>query len=168
MVERIPWTVAEPATLQRELDAVVHIAPELNWREAGGAFGWEGLAPVWPFERDTPLGLDAFLDGRRFEIIVEYSAAHPMVEPKIWPVEPDPEPLARTQHRWHVNGDGSLCLLQAADHWDGRATAADLIVKASGWFLEYLLMETDSIESMTEAGIVNDPALDDLFVARQP
>jgi hypothetical protein len=165
VIGRIPWTEAEQTTLQCELEAMGRIAPELEWREHDGVFGWVGVAPMWPFERDPPPQLEEFLNGRRFEIVVEYSAAHPMVDPKIWPVDPDPEHLVRTLHRWHVNGDGSLCLLQAADDWDARATAAELVLKASGWFLEYLLMEADAIDSMTEAGIVNDPALDHLFVA---
>ena len=44
-------------------------------------------------------------------------------------------------HTWHVNGDGSLCLMQAADDWQPEDTAADLVRKACGWFVEYLLVE---------------------------
>jgi hypothetical protein len=62
-----------------------------------------------------------------------------------------------------VNGDGSLCLLQTADDWHPDASAADLIVKAVGWFLEYLLMVDDRIEAMTTSGIATDPALDELL-----
>jgi hypothetical protein len=140
------------------------IAKDLNWSE-GPAGGWRGLAPVWPFDRTPPDGFDAFLGGRRFKMAVEYSQAFPMVEPKIWPLDPEPDPLYRTQHDWHVNPDGSLCLLQAATSWTGVETAADLVVKAAGWFLEYLLMEAGVIERMTESGIVNDDSLDHLFAA---
>ena len=40
-----------------------------------------------------------------------------MVAPDLYPLDPDVPIERRTQHRWHVNGDGSLCLMQAADDW---------------------------------------------------
>lgn len=163
MPDRISWTVAEPGALAREQYAVSEVAPDLDWWENDGACGWSGQAPVWPLERNQPLGLGRYLGGRRLTIDVVYSAAHPMAPPKIWPVDPEPEFLARTQHRWHVNGDGSLCLLQAADDWDGQGTAADLVVKAAGWFLEYLLLSDGVIDAMTESGIVSDASLDRHF-----
>jgi hypothetical protein len=162
--QSVSWLDAEPRRLVREREAVSAIAPELEWIERP-AGGWEGFAPAWPFERAAPEGLDKFLAGRRLRIQVEYSQAFPMVEPKIWPVDPSPDPRYRTQAIWHVNPDGSLCLLQAASDWTGHETAADLVVKAAGWFLEYLLMEEGLIERMTESGIVNDDALDHLFDA---
>jgi hypothetical protein len=58
-------------------------------------------------------------------------------------------------------GDGSLCLLQTADLWTGRETAADLVIKASGWFVEYLLMEAGAIERMTLSGLNADISLDE-------
>ena len=39
----------------------------------------------------------------------------------------------------------------------------DLVVKASGWFIEYRLMERGLIERMTESGIYSDITLDSLI-----
>jgi hypothetical protein len=74
----------------------------------------------------------------------------------------------RTQHDWHVNGDGTVCLFQSASDWTGGDTAADLVVKSAGWFLEYLLMEAGLIERMTANGIVSDPVHDHLFAPANP
>jgi hypothetical protein len=161
--QRIPWTEVEPSALARECSAVPAIAPDLEWFEHDGAFGWRGVAPVWPFDRPAPEHLMDYVGDRRFRILVVYSAAHPAAPPKIYPVDPEPEPLTRTQHRWHVNGDGSLCLLQSADDWQPTASAAELIVKAAGWFLEYLLMVDMRIEEMTTSGISTDLVHDDLL-----
>jgi len=162
--ERIPWTAAEPSRFAAELQAMAAVAPGLAWDERVGA--WVGAAPEWPFPRPRPGGLDEFLDGRRLLARVEYSQAFPMVAPRVVPISPEPDPMVRTQHEWHVNGDGSLCLLQRASDWDGAGAAAELVVKASGWFLEYLLMEAGRIDRMSEAGIVNDDSRDHLFAGR--
>jgi hypothetical protein len=164
-VDELPaesWLEAEPRRYGSEREAMAGVAPDLSWMD-GPTGGWRGLAPEWPFGRPSPDALDAFLAGRRFELQVEYSQAFPMDEPKIWPLDPSPDPLYRTQHDWHVNPDGSLCLLQAATSWTGIETAADLVVKAAGWFLEYLLMEAGLIGHMSENGIVNDDSLDHFF-----
>lgn len=137
------------------------VAPDLAWDE--GAATWTGEVPHWPFVRPRPASLEAFLCGRRLFARVEYSQAFPMVAPRIVPLDPEPDPMVRTRHDWHVNGDGSLCLLQHASDWDGTGTAAELVVKAAGWFLEYLLMEASRIEHMSEAGIVNDDSFDHLL-----
>lgn len=161
-LEAVTWLDAEPRRLLQEREAMSAVAPDLNWiEEAGG--GWEGFAPVWPFERASPKGLGRLLAGRLFRIRVDYSHAFPMVEPTVWPLDPSPDPRYRTQAVWHVNPDGSLCLLQAASDWTGHETAADMVVKAAGWFLEYRLMEAGLIERMTETGIVNDDSLDHLL-----
>jgi hypothetical protein len=76
--------------------------------------------------------------------------------------------LYRTQQDWHVNGDGSLCLLQEAQDWSPTGTAADLVVKAAGWFLEYLLMEQGRIPAMTTNGIATDDSLDALLTPLLP
>jgi len=76
---------------------------------------------------------------------------------------PEPPVERRTVHDWHLNGDGSLCLLRTVDLWNGRETAADLVVKASGWFIEYMLMERGLIEAMTENGIHSNKSLDALI-----
>jgi hypothetical protein len=52
--------------------------------------------------------------------------------------------------------------------WTGIETAADLVVKAAGWFLEYLLMDAGLIEHMSENGIANDDLLDHFFSPSTP
>jgi hypothetical protein len=165
-LHRIRWFEAEPQRLELEQKAMATCAPDLRWIEQSDdlpAGGWEGDAPIWPFERDAPEpGFSRLLDARRLPVRVEYLESFPAVEPKLWPmIDPPPDPIYRTQHSWHVNGDGSLCLLQTADLWTGRETAADLVVKASGWYIEYLLMEAKVIEQMTLAGIYSDTSLDE-------
>ena len=76
------------------------------------------------------------------------------------PVDPDVPLDRRTLNQWHVNGDGSLCLMQAADDWDLTDTAADLVRKSSGWFIEYLLADAGKIDRMTQQGVLVDAALD--------
>jgi hypothetical protein len=158
---RQSWLEAEPARAAREQSAMSAVAPELEWIDDGG--GWEGLAPIWPFERPPPEELDAFLAGRRLRIRVEYLEGFPMAAPRIVPIDPEPDPRVRTQHDWHVNGDGTVCLFQSASDWTGRDTAADLVVKSAGWFLEYVLLEAGLIDRMTTNGIVSDPVHDHLF-----
>lgn len=159
------WLEAEPRRASTEREEMAKVAPDLDWIGDNDAGGWEGLVPVWPFDRPLPQELDEFLAGRRLRVRVEYPQSFPMVEPSIFPLDPEPEVYQRTQARWHVLGDGSLCLLQTASDWTGRGTAADLIVKAAGWFLEFILMQMGEIDEMTTDGIVNDPGLDHLFDA---
>lgn len=135
------------------------VAPEFEWTGAG----WRGVAPMWPFERPAPLHLEAFLADRRFELEVVYLESFPMVAPRFVPLDPEPDLFVRTMHEWHVNGDGSLCLFQNSTDWDPWSTAADLVPKASGWFLEYLLLKDERIEHMTVSGIVADDSLDHFF-----
>lgn len=45
----------------------------------------------------------------------------------------------------------------------GLDTAADLVVMASGWFIEYLLFDVGAITTMTENG-VSDASLDGMIV----
>lgn len=164
-LQPICWFEAEPERLEREREAMAASAPDLRWIECSPdlpAGGFEGDAPAWPFDREPPEpGLSRLLDGRRLPVRMQYLESFPAVEPKVWPLlDPAPDPLYRTQATWHVNGDGSLCLLQTADMWTGRETAADLVVKASGWFIEYLMMEAKAIERMTLSGINSDTSLD--------
>jgi hypothetical protein len=58
---RVRWFDAEPARLAAERAAMAAVAPELVWSDASAGGGWEGLAPVWPFPRPRPPGLDACL-----------------------------------------------------------------------------------------------------------
>jgi hypothetical protein len=139
------------------------VAPGLVWQDDNRAGAWQGEAPVWPFERLRPAGLDEFLSSARLTIRVQYLQAYPMVPPLVYPLDPEVDFGVWTLHDWHVNGDGSLCLLQRASDWTGRSTAADLVVKAAGWFLEYLLLVRKVRSSMTECGIVHDDSLDELF-----
>jgi hypothetical protein len=165
---RQSWLDAEPDRLRQEREEMGRVAPEMEWLEDDPAGGWEGLAPVWPFERPAPRGLDELLGRLRLRLRVVYAQGYPMVEPKVFPLDPDPPRDRRILHSWHLNGDGSLCLLQNAADWTGRDTAADLVAKASGWFIEYLLMERGLIETMTESGIHSDDSLDAKFEELAP
>jgi len=158
----LSWWQVEPDLLRREQQAMAALAPELAWVPAGPG-QWVGLAPIWPFERPAPPGLIGLLAGRRLQLEVRYSHAFPVVAPKVWSIDPQPALEQRTQHAWHVNGDGSLCLLRDAAAWTGREPAAELVIKAAGWFIEYLLLSDGRIEEMTSAGIATDSCLDGLI-----
>jgi hypothetical protein len=166
----VRWFEAHPDRLARELDAM-SAYPALVWNENltrvghqdGG--GWTGRLPSWPFQRPRPPELDAFLAGATLEAVILCLQAHPAVKPRIYPTDPEPDLGVRTMNAWHVAGDGSLCLSQRAYDWDGSETAAELVPKAAGWFLEYLLLDRGHVETMTEVGLVGDDALDHLFTA---
>jgi len=168
-VARVRWFEAEPEVLVREREAMATAAPDLEWRDElhwrwRTLCGWEGLAPTWAGERPKPDGLDELLAGRRLKLRVMYREAFPMVPPVLDPIDPVPPMDRRTLHPWHVSGDGSLCMVQTAQDWrPGEDTAADLVRKASGWFIEYLLMENEKIEAMTLRGIFEDTSLDELI-----
>lgn len=164
-VQRVSCIDAEPRRFAEELTAMAAVAPELDWHPE--SLTWAGVIPVWPFDRPQPAGLDGFLGGRRLLVNVVYSQAFPMVAPSVFPVDPEPDLRHRTDNRWHVNGDGSLCMFQSAAAWDGTGTASSLVIKAAGWFLEYLLMIDGVVEAMTESGVVSDASLDHLFVVPQ-
>lgn len=159
---RQTWLEAEPERAAREREAMAGLAPEMEWLDEP-AGGWEGLAPAWPIARPEPGGLQRLLQGRQLHLRVEYTQGYPMVEPRLMPLEPDVPLERRILHSWHVKGDGSLCLLQTASQWTGRDTAADLVVKASGWFIEYLLFDAGAITTMTERGLHADHSLDALL-----
>lgn len=140
-------------------------APEMTWAESldfrsRPVVGWAGQAPVWAGERSKPAGVDELLVGQQLGLVVLYPEAFPMVPPVLLPLYPEVPIERRTLHKWHVNGDGTLCLLQAAEDWQPTDTAADLVRKASGWFIEYLLLEAERIDAMTERGILSDTSLD--------
>jgi len=120
---------------------------------------------MWPLDRPEPAGLDRLLAGRGLRLVVAYRQAYPMVPPRICPLDPYPEVLERTQHRWHVNGDGSLCLFQTETAWDPRESICDLLVKAAAWRVEYALVKIGAVEAMTLHGIVSDTSLDELITA---
>jgi hypothetical protein len=153
------WRVDEPALLRKEQMAMTAVAPELAWSDQG-AGSWQGPVPRWPFERNPPPGLDTLLSGRRLHVHVAYGHAFPMTAPVVWPIDPEPSIEQRTDHAWHVNGDGSLCLLESASAWTGREAAAELVVKAAGWFIEYLLISAGLITQMTSVGLAADLSMD--------
>lgn len=169
---RIRWIEADPERILRERDAMAAHCTDMAWRDdltwpsGRPGVGWEGLAPAWAAERERPKGVDALLDGRRPRLQVLYAEAFPMVAPDLYPIEPDVPIERRTQHRWHVNGDGSLCLMQAANDWQPDDTAADLVCKAAGWFVEYLLVDGGHLDAMTKHGIYLSTELDALITAR--
>jgi hypothetical protein len=159
----ISWYEAEPAVLERERAAMAEHAPEMEWIEEG-AGRWEGYAPEWPFPRDRPEpGLERLLGGARLQLRVEYVQAHPAVPPILTPLSPIPSRERRLRHDWHINGDGTLCLLAADILWRPDDTAADLVLKASGWIIEYRLKERGRIESMSETGLYDDASWDDVI-----
>lgn len=164
------WFDAHPQRLAREHEAMAAYA-SMKWDEHlsrpdhddGG--GWTGVVPPWPFERPEPPELDAFLAGARLTAVVLCLQAHPAVKPRVYPVDPEPDPRIRTMNAWHLSGDGSLCLTQRAYDWDGSECAADLVPKAAGWFLEFLLVSRGHLDRMTEAGIAVHDELDHMFTA---
>jgi hypothetical protein len=167
MAAPVRWMDAEPRRLEQELEAMAAFAPDLEWIDLSPelpAGGWEGEIPKWPLERDRPdPGLDRLVPVP-LSLRVALKQSFPASPPKLWPLlDPLPDPIYRTQTDWHINGDGSLCLLQAADTWTGRDPAAELVAKAAGWFVEYRLMEEELVEAMTINGICSDPSRDDLI-----
>lgn len=171
MPERVrqSWVAAEPTVLRREQAAMRERAPDMAWSDNVTApdgrqgAGCEGLAPAWGSERPQPPGVDELLAGRRLRLQVIYREGSPMVPPMLFPVDPEPPPDRRTQHYWHINPDGSLCLLRSADDWQPTDTAADLVCKASGWLIEYLLIEEGHMDGMTMRGIYASTGIDPIL-----
>jgi hypothetical protein len=167
--ERVRWFDAAPDVLAREQAAMAQVAPEMQWRDElpwrhRTVCGWEGPVPVWAGTRPAPGGLSELLAGRHLTIRVLYREAYPMVPPILDPIDPIPDIQLRTLTAWHVAGDGTLCTVQTAQDWQpGLDTAADLVRKASGWFIEYLLMKDERIDAMTIDGIIESTSLDDVI-----
>jgi hypothetical protein len=160
------WWRCEPRRLRRDQEEITSRFPELQWSaEAAGA--WEGRLPRWPFDRPEPAHLTGWIGEQGLLLHLQYSQAYPMQAPRIFPMDPEPEPVEWTQHRWHVNGDGSLCLLREEAAWTGRGSVIDLLLKAAGWRIEHALMKHETIEQMTDSGIVDDDSLD-RFLAQPP
>jgi hypothetical protein len=169
---RVSWIAAESARVEYEQAEMRKWAPDMQWRTdlvwADGRIGagWEGLAPPWGSDRPEPAGVAGLLDDRRLRLKVICPEAFPMVAPDLYPLVPDVPIERRTQHKWHVNGDGSLCLMQAADDWQPENTAVDLVRKAAGWYIEYLLVDGGDLDRMTERGIYVSDEIDALLAAR--
>lgn len=157
--DRYEWWNNEPGRLEADQLQMQRHFPELIWSTENNG-QWRGALPAWPFSREAPSGLDALLNGYGLEVLVLCGQAYPAAPPKVLPLNPEPEIVERTQQRWHVNGDGSLCLFQSESVWNTRATLVDVLLKAAGWNVEYALMKAGFVEAMTINGIVTDIALD--------
>lgn len=160
-VGALTWWRCEPRRLERDRMEITEMFPDLEWREEG-AGSWIGRLPRWPFSRPEPDGLSDLIGAEGLRVEVAYRHAYPMVPPAIYPIDPQPDVLMLTDHRWHVNGDGSLCLMQADATWTGRESVVDLLLKAAGWRVEYALMKAGVIDAMTLHGIVEDDGSDEL------
>ncbi|MFJ7212839.1 hypothetical protein [Amycolatopsis sp. NPDC098790] len=156
------WWACEPRRLARDQSEVTTRFPDLTWIPDGPG-RWEGRLPPWPFDRPEPARLRELIGDAGMPVTVNYGHAYPMVPPAIYPLDPAPEPIEYTQARFHVMGDGSLCLLQDAAAWTGRDSIVDLLLKAAGWRVEYALLRADVIEAMTVNGIVTDASQDHLI-----
>ena len=55
---------------------------------------------------------------------------------------------------------------QRTEDWRPTDTAADLVLKASGWFIEYLLIENNDLEHMTDRGVGSSDEIDALLAAK--
>lgn len=161
----VTWWRAEPGRLAQDQQELAACFPDLSWCEPAaavrGAGGWRGQLPLWPFTRPSPPGLESLEGGLHLELV--YPQAYPLVAPRIYPLHPEPALMARTDHRWHLNGDGSLCLLQDTLGWRIEDSVTDLLLKAAAWRIEYALMHAELLEAMTESGIVSDTALDTMI-----
>jgi len=170
----VPWYADDPARLLAEQEAVHSLAPDLEWTTTFpegssaaflGSGGWQGRLPLWPFDRPAPEGLRNWLH-QGMAVVIACSPAHPVAIPRIWPIDPEPDPEYRSRHDWHLNGDGTLCLFLLTTAWTGRALVSELIFKAAGWFLEYrLMMEDPEVDVMTSAGIASSDEFDERLAA---
>ena len=158
---RVTWWQCEPRRLARDRAEIAERFASLEWHERGAGL-WIGRLPQWPFARPEPPRLVDLIGADGLQVAVEYGHAYPMMPPLIHPLDPEPGFLERTDHKWHVMGDGSLCLLQDDAAWTGRDSVVDLLLKAAGWRVEYALMKAGVIEAMTLHGIVDDDQRDHL------
>jgi hypothetical protein len=161
------WLRCEPARAERDRREVADAFTQLSWVESG-AGGFDGVLPLWPFHRAQPGGLQRLTGGRGLKLTLRYTQAYPMVAPRIRPEDPFPSLEKWTAHNWHVNGDGSLCLLESDSLWDPATSVVDLLLKAAGWRIEYALMEAQLIDAMSDNGIVSDDRFDHLLADTAP
>ena len=163
----IPWWAAEPQRWERDRRELSERFPELEW-EGSNAGSHRGVLPLWPFSRPEPACLTTWTGTKGLDVHVVYGHAYPMVPPRLFPLSIRPEPLELTQTRWHVMGDGALCLLRDHSAWTGRESVVDLLLKAAGWRVEYALMKHKAITQMSDCGIVEDDRFDDLLAQPAP
>ncbi|MFD8500959.1 hypothetical protein [Amycolatopsis sp. NPDC059657] len=162
MRKPVTWWECEPRRLERDQDEIGYLCPNLHWT-AEGAGRWEGHLPMWPFDRPQPRHLQDLIGPKGLLVLIRYGHAYPMVPPAIVPIDPKPELEQRLHTRFHVMGDGSLCLFQNNSSWTGRGSILDLIRKAAGWRVEYALIKLGVIEAMTINSIVADASRDALI-----
>jgi ubiquitin-protein ligase len=155
------WWQDEAARLDRDLDDLKAAGFDLAWTAVSSG-RLDGRLPTWPLDRPAPDGLDELLPDGGLLVHLEFGHAYPMVCPRVFPEDPKPTLERWTQHRWHVNGDGSLCLLQSADAWDPNTALSDVLRKAAAWRVEYALVEAGVVPAMSVSGIVSDAERDHL------
>lgn len=157
------WWVDDPARLELERKDLESVAPDLIWvPEGAGRF--EGEIPLWPFVRPEPVGLRGLVNtpGR---VRIEYRQAFPAVPPIVICERPEPAIELRSFEAFHILPNGALCLLRDADQWTLNSPTSELLLKASGWVVEYALLQAGAVERMTPSGIVEDDQLDALITA---
>jgi hypothetical protein len=163
-VERDPisWVDAEPNRVEFEKREMQDRAPDMEWRQGGGfpSGGFEGLAPEWPFNRDQPKKLQTLTAGKRLSVRLQFWEGYPAQPPRLFPLDPEPPREERLREEVHVNGDGSICLILHPSDWSSSECAADLLTKASGWFLEYLAVKGGLVDAMSPAGMFASTELD--------
>lgn len=158
----ISWIDAEPDRVEFEKREMRERALDMEWRrcEELPSGGFVGLAPEWPFERDQPKKLHNLTQGKRLLVRLQFWEGYPAQPPRLFPLDPEPPPEERLREEVHVNGDGSICLILHPSDWSSSECAADLLTKASGWFLEYLAVKAGLIDAMSAAGMFNSTELD--------
>ncbi len=157
------WWEDDPGRLAQEIDDIGSVAPALEWTPEGAGH-FSGALPVWPFTRPEPAGLSNLVD-QPLRARVAYGHGFPAVPPIRYPWEPQPDVTLRSFTQYHVLPNGGLCLLRDADQWDLFSRTSDLILKASGWMIEFALFQRGKIPNMTVNGIVTDEQLDHLITA---
>ncbi|MCK2032202.1 hypothetical protein [Microbacterium sp. KSW4-4] len=158
MTAETPWRRYDNARLISDSREITTVFPGLSPAAGGAGIGWHGRLPIWPFARAAPCQFESGVRG--LDLLMLFPQSYPMTMPHLHPLDPEPEFHERTQHRWHVNGDGSLCLIQEQRTWTGRGSVVDLLLKAAAWRLEYGLVRAGVFEYMSENGIVSDSSRD--------
>lgn len=156
------WWEDDPARLAQEMVDVHEVAPLLSWT-AEGAGTFDGPLKLWPFSRPAPGNISDLLDP--IVVRVEYGHAFPAAPPQVLPLVPQPMPTLRGFTQYHVLPSGRLCLLRDADQWYPWSKTSELLLKASGWAIEFSLLQAGVIAQMSASGIVNDSAFDHLIAA---
>lgn len=155
------WWEDDPVRLEQEMTDVRGVAPLLQWTAEGAGY-FEGPLPLWPFARPAPAEISDLVDP--FVVRVEYTHAFPAAPPQVVPLIPQPAQNLRGFTQFHVLPSGRLCLLRDADQWYPWSQTSELLRKASGWAIEFSLLEKRRIAEMTTSGIAFDDCLDPIIV----